>query len=213
MPTYPVLWAHDAQRENTICFDGDSEGIPLKSADQKEQESIDTKVASVWATASHCHCNLDFQFNSQPTAMQFTPRKTIGGRAWLSILLESAELEKALVLSANTSLGLLLRWWHSNKQQAGRGNVGKMTLQIMPILDVTALTPHQLDRAVKLFNSMCYKPMLPIHEIDKDPVRKELDERFAREVLGLPDSILQPGGALDVLRMKLAQEPSIRGNK
>lgn len=55
--------------------------------------------------------------------------------------------------------------------------------------------------------------LLPLHEIDKDPVRKELDERFGREVLGLPESILQLGGALEVLRMKLAQEPSIRGNK
>jgi hypothetical protein len=55
--------------------------------------------------------------------------------------------------------------------------------------------------------------LLPIHEIDKDPVRKELDERFAREVLGLPEQILAPGGALEVLRMKLALEPSIRGNK
>ena len=40
-------------------------------------------------------------------------------------------------------------------------------------------------------------------------MRKELDEHFAREVLGLPEVIIQPGGALDVLRMKLALEPSI----
>ena len=177
VPTYPVLWAHDAQREQAMCFDGDSEGVPLKSADAEEQEPIDSKVSNVWATASHCHCNLDFQFNSQPTAMQFTPRKTIGGRAWLSILLKSEDFEKALVLWANTSLGLLLRWWHSNKQQSGRGNIGKSTLQTMPILDVTALSAKQLERAVKIFDEMCYKPMVPIHEIDKDPVRKELDER------------------------------------
>jgi len=213
VPTYPVLWAHDAQREYTMCFDGDSEGLCLKSADMEAQESINKKVSSIWDTASHCHCNLDFRFNSQSTAMQFTPRKTIGGRAWLSILLKSADLEKALVTWANTSLGLLLRWWHSNKQQSGRGNIGKSTLQIMPVLDVSGLTPQQLERAVQLFDSMCLKPMLPIHEIDKDPVRKELDERFAREVLGLPESVLAPGGALEVLRMKLAQEPSIRGNK
>jgi hypothetical protein len=213
VPTYPVLWAHDAQREYTMCFDGDSEGLCLKSADMEEQESINKKVSSIWETASHCHCNLDFRFNSQSTAMQFTPRKTIGGRAWLSILLKSADLEKALVTWANTSLGLLLRWWHSNKQQSGRGNIGKSTLQIMPVLDVSGLSPQQLERAVQLFDSICLKPMLPIHEIDKDPVRKELDERFGREVLGVPESILAPGGALEVLRMKLAQEPSIRGNK
>jgi hypothetical protein len=83
----------------------------------------------------------------------------------------------------------------------------------LPILNIPALTPTQLEAAVKIFGEMSHKELLPIHEIDKDPTRKELDERFGREVLGLPEPILQPGGALDVLRMKLAQEPSIRGNK
>ncbi len=213
VPTYPVLWAHDAKREQEMCFDGDSEGLPLKGATIEQQESIDEKIASIWATASKCHCNLDFRFNSQSTAMQFTPRRTIGGRAWRAIQASSDQQEKALVVWANTSLGLLLRWWHSNKQQSGRGNLSKSTLQTLPVLDVPALAPPKLEAAVKIFDSMCYKPMLPIHQIDKDPVRKELDERFGREVLGLPESVLAPGGVLDVLRMKLAQEPSIRGNK
>ena len=86
-------------------------------------------------------------------------------------------------------------------------------MEDLPILDVTTLSEKQLERAVKIFDEMCNKQMVPMHEIDKDPVRKELDERFAREVLGLPESVLAPGGALDVLRMKLALEPSIRGNK
>src|SRR6266853_5119051 len=143
----------------------------------KNKNPLTVRSATFGLLPRTCHCNLDFQFNSQPTAMQFTPRKTIGGRAWLSILLKSEDFEKALVLWANTSLGLLLRWWHSNKQQSGRGNIGKSTLQTMPILDVTALSAKQLERAVKIIDEMCYKPMVPIHEIDKDPVRKELDER------------------------------------
>ena len=57
--------------------------------------------------------------------MQFTPRKSIGGRAWLSISLETAEREKALVLWANTSLGFAAYWWHANKQQSGRGSIGR----------------------------------------------------------------------------------------
>jgi len=53
-----------------------------------------------------------------------------------------------------------------------------------------------------------------LHEIDKDPVRKELDERFGREeVLGLAEPMLTSRGTLELLRMKLALEPSIRGNK
>lgn len=131
----------------------------------------------------------------------------------MSIRLASAEHEKALVVWANTSLGILLRWWHSNKQQSGRGNIGKLALQSLPIIDVTALSPKQLAGAANLFDGICQKQLLPVHEIDKDAVRKELDQRFAREVLALPEAIIQPGGALEVLRMKLALEPSIRGSK
>jgi hypothetical protein len=183
------------------------------TVDEDEREAVDLKAAAVWASASHCHFNQNFRFNSQPTAMQFTPRRTIGGRAWTSIQLATEDQEKALVLWGNTSLGLLVHWWIANKQQAGRGNVTPNVLEHLPIWDVTALKPDQLKKAAKVFDEVCRKQLLPIHEIDIDPTRKELDERFAREVLGLSESITQSGGPLELLRMKLAQEPSIRGNK
>lgn len=206
-PTYPILWSHEAKSQQAMSFDADSEGLPRRGATPTEQEIVDQKIASVWATASHCHFNRDFRFNSQSTGMQFTFRRTLGGRAW------SIEQEKALVLWANTSLGLLLRWWHSNKQQSGRGSIGKMTLQTLPVLDVTALKPEQLVEAAKLFDRMSGQNLLPLHEIDSDPIRKQLDEGFARNVLGLAEPILSSGGPLELLRMKMASEPSIRGAK
>ena len=107
---------------------------------------------------------------------------------------------------------MLLRWWHSNKQQSGRGSIGKSTLQTLPILNVTALTPKQLAESVSLFDAMNEEPLLPLHQIDIDPARRELDEKFA-QILGLNESIFTPGGALELLRMKMAKEPSIRGSK
>ena len=213
VPTYPVLWSHDAESERTMSFEGDSEGFPRRGSRSGEQAIVDLKVKSIWNTASHCHFNRDFRFNSQSTGMQFTPRKTIGGRAWLSIKLSSVDQEKALVLWANTSLGLLLHWWHGNKQQSGRGSIGKSMLQTLPTLDVTTLEPKLLAEAVKLFDAMCEQPLLPLHEIDRDSIRKELDEAFARDVLRLSEPILSSGGPLELLRMKLSQEPSIRGGK
>src|SRR5205085_5994523 len=117
------------------------------------------------------------------------------------------------VLWANTSLGLLLRWWHSNKQQSGRGNIGKSTLKTLPVLDVTALTPAQLAEAIRIFDAMSGQPLLPLHEIGKDTVRSQLDNDFARDVLGLATPIIAAGGPLELLRIKLSQEPSIRGAK
>jgi len=212
-PTYPVLWAHEAENERSISFGADSEGIMIRGSTSKDRAVIEQKAATIWATASNCHFNRDFRFNSQSTSMQFTPNRTIGGRAWLSIRLSSVEQEKAMALWANTSLGMLLHWWHSNKQQSGRGSIGKQALQTFPILDVRALTPVQLAQAVKIFDGVSGNHLLPLHEIDKDQVRKELDTLFLRDVLGFPTLVLSPTGAIESLRMKLCREPSIRGHK
>jgi len=212
-PTYPVLWSHDADRERTMSFDADCEGIPRRGSTAAERAALALKVASVWNTASHCHFNRDFRFNSQSTGMQFTPRKTIGGRAWLSIRLSSVAQEKALVVWGNTSLGMLLRWWHSNRPQSGRGSISKLALQTLPVLDVTALKPKQLKAAVDIFDDLKDESLLPLHELDRDPVRQKLDKRFALEILHLPPSVVESGGPLELVRMKLAQEPSIRGGK
>ena len=213
VPTYPILSAHNADRERTMMFGADHDGIPYRAADKEEQADIDQKIADLFTTASHCHSNLDFRFNSQSTAMQFTERKTIGGTAWISIQLPEAAHEKALVLWANTTLGLLMFWWHSSKQQSGRGRLTKTTLQTLPILDVTALDDAQLETAARLFDEMNQLPLRPLHELDSDDNRKTLDRRFYGDVLGLDDSILADGGPLDILRQKLCREPSIRGSK
>ena len=196
-----------------MSFDADCEGVIRHGSTEQEQAAVDLKVESVCKTVSHCHFNRDFRFNSQSTGMQFTPRRTLGGRAWLSIRLSSVQQEKALVLWGNTSLGLLLHWWFANKQQSGRGSIGKSALQTMSVLDVTALKSKQLSKAVKLFDDMSGQSFLPLNDIDKDPTRKELDEMFAKNVLGLADPITIRGGALEVLRMKLSREPSVRGQK
>lgn len=119
------------------------------------------------------------------------------------------DLESPIVLTLDANRSLRRNLAASFLHQCGL----EITSPGLPILNIAALTSRQLETAVKLFDEMCEKSLLPLHEIDKDSVRKELDERFAREVLGVPESMLKPDGALDVLRRKLAQEPSIRGNK
>ena len=213
IPTYPVLWAHEARSQQTMSFDADSEGKPRAGSSPKERAEISQKVQSVWETASHCHFNRDFRFNSQSVGMQFTPRNTIGGRAWLSIKAQSVKQEKALVLWGNTTLGLLLHWWHANKQQSGRGTIGKNALQTMPVLNIARLSKRQINQAVHIFDSLNGKSLLPLQFLGQDQVRKNLDNDFAKEVLGLPQAALVDGGPLELLRMKLGSEPSIRGKR
>lgn len=212
-PTYPILWAHDANRERSMEFEADSEGIIRKGATPTEDTAVKGKADRIWATASHCHFNRDFRFNSQSTAMQFSRNKTIGGMAWPSVILSSIEQEKALTLWGNSTLGLLLHWWHVNKQQSGRGRSGVSGLTSMPVLDVTRLSNEALSKAVAIFDEMKYKELRPINEIAQDPVRAEIDMRLATEVLGFPPELAGPDGPLALLRQKLALEPSITGSK
>ena len=205
VPTYPVLWWHAAERERTLQFEADSQGVVRQGAE--------SKVAAVWEAASYCHVNRDFQFNSQSTGMQFASRKTIGGRAWPSVTMQSPDQERALTLWGNSTFGLLLHWWHSNKQQSGRGILGVTSIGYLPVLDVTMLPANVLSAAVEIFEDLKFQVMRPINEIDDDPVRRELDERLATAVLGLPAEVVALGGPLDVLRQKLGAEPSIAGGK
>ncbi len=145
--------------------------------------------------------------------MQFTSRKTIGGRAWPSISLANAEQGKALVLWANSSLGLLLHWWHANKQQAGRGSIGVSALESLPVLDVAKLSKEALSKAVAIFDEMKHRELRPVNEIAQDAVRAEIDMRLAIEVLGFPPELVAPDGPMVLLRQKLALEPSITGSK
>ena len=212
-PTYPVLWSHDANRERWMEFGADSEGVIRQGSNTIEDTDVKNKADRIWAMASYCHFNTDFRFNSQSTAMQFTSKKTIGGRAWPSISLANAEQEKALTLWANSTFGLLLHWWHANKQQAGRGSIGVSAITSLPVLDVTKLSKDALAKAVAIFDDMKHKELRPVNEIAQDAVRAEIDTRLATEVLGFPPELAATDGPLALLRQKLALEPSIAGSK
>ena len=86
-------------------------------------------------------------------------------------------------------------------------------MRTLPVLDVTVLSKEQLKAAGKLFAEIAGRDLLPLHQLHKDDVRCELDERFGREVLGLAAALFAKNGPVDILRLKLAAEPSVRGNK
>ena len=213
VPTYPCLWSHDAEREKRIAFDAWEEAVPRVPKDAAEKTVIDRKIPEVWATGSNLHFNRDFRFNSQPTAVQFSQRISLGGRAWLSIKIGSAEREKLAALWGNCTLGLLTYWYFANKQHAGRGSIGKNQLATLPHLDVSALSTVQVAAGVKVFDDLSALELQPLHNLATDANRHELDRRFLTECLGFDPAIVAAGGPLDLLRQKLAAEPSIRGGK
>ena len=204
-PTFPVLWAHNAKQERKLIVMADSEGV--------SRPDLDKEATRIWATASRAHYNSDLRFTSQSLIVGMTDRKCIGGRAWPSVILHSKEHEYAFSLWCNSTLGLLLHWWTTNKTQAGRGTTTVTGIPYIPTLDTRALTDAQHAEAKRQFDLLRDERFLPFDQIDEDPARAKLDRAILVNVLGLPDSLVAPDGPIDLIRRKLAREPQIHGGK
>ena len=208
VPDYPMLWNHDAKRERELIVVPDTEGQVRDSS----SEGL-SAAQRIWGTATRAHYNLDFRFNSQSLVAAMTERKSIGGRAWTSIIFANPVHEYAFALWCNSTLGLLMHWWVANKTQSGRGSTTVTSTANVSTLDTRALTNDQHAAAREAFEAMRELRFLPFDQIDEDPARAELDRRLLVDVLGLPASLCEDGGPIDLLRRKLAREPQIHGGK
>ena len=204
VPTYPVLWAHDTRRERFLEVAPDSEG--------KSWEGTNSAVR-IWSSATRAHYNCELRFNSQSLIVGMTEHPCIGGRAWPTVIFENRDHEYAFALWCNSTLGLLLHWWSSNKTQSGRGTTTVTGIPNIPTLDTRVLTAEQHAAAEAAFEAMRERRFLPFDQVDEDPARAELDRRLLVDVLGLPESLCVENGPIDLLRRKLAREPQIHGGK
>ena len=144
-PSYPMLWAHDAERERRLVVAPDSEGqIKNWPADQA---SVDGKAARIWSTASRVHYNRTLRFNSQSLIVALTEQRCVGGPAWPTVRFNDGADEPLFLLWCNSTLGLLSHWWASNKTQAGRGITTVSAIPNVLTLDVRQVTPARKNFA------------------------------------------------------------------
>lgn len=202
-PAYPMLWRSRSAVQRKMMVEADMHGLV--------REGRDAKAGAIWATRSWVHHNRDFSFTSQSLGAAFTAGRTIGGRGWPNVQLPTQAHEKAYCLWGNTTLGLVQYWCHASKQQIGRGLMPVTAIDRMPFLDVTSLAPEQLDAAEAVFEEMKRREFRPAYLAELDPLRKELDARVLRDVLGLDWEALE--GPLALLRSKWCAEPSVRAGK
>ena len=90
-----------------------------------------------------------------------TERSCIGGAAWPSVIFEDKAHEYAFALWCNSTLGLLLHWWVTNKTQSGRGRTSVTGIPNIPTLDVTKLTAGQIAAAKDTFETLRNHRFLP----------------------------------------------------
>ena len=171
---------------------------------------MEAKAADVWATASRAHINLDFTFGSQPLAVAFTEPKSVGGRAWPNVIFHDARFDYVFTVWGNSTLGFLLHWWHSNRQQPGRGIITISSVSAMPVLDLRALSDEQLLMAELIFDEFRELELQPAYLADADANRALLDRRVLCDLLGFDDAVYE---GVRRLAEKWCAEPSVHGGK
>ena len=202
VPSYPVLWAHSAERERRLVVAPDSEGVVRPGCEEHARR--------VWQTAATLHFTLDFGMNSQSLTACLTPEPCLGGRAWPGFQPQREEWTSAIALWANSTLGLMAFWWMGSRQHQRRAITTITALPELPVLDARTLAPEQLLRANAIFQRFRTQTLLPANEAYRDDTRKALDRAVLVELLELPEAILPP---LDNLRRQWCAEPSVHGGE
>ena len=200
--TYPALWNHNARKEKRIVCEPDSQLLV--------RQGLEGKAINHWANSSRVHLNRDYTFGSQPLAVAFTERSSMGGRAWPNVIFDDERHDYAFAVWGNSTLGLLSYWWHSSIQQPGRGIMSIRTAETLPILDLRALSDAQLDTAREVFEEFRGLELKPAYLADRDANRALLDRRVVRDVLGLGEDVYE---GVRLVAGKWCGEPSVHGGK
>ncbi len=200
---YPGLWHVNAPAQRAMVVQPDCHLITRPNRHEKAQ--------MILSRNGRVHFNVDMRFNANSLGVLFTEKPTIGISSLPNVVLKKQVYDYVWTLWGNSTLGLLLHWAHSGKQQPGRGRGSRTALLEMPTLDVRCLSDEALANAERIFHSLKHKRMLPFNEVDRDPVRHELDRLLLSEVLDITTE--DAHNAIHRLRELLCAEPSIHGGK
>ncbi|MCL4823340.1 MAG: hypothetical protein KJZ57_03890, partial [Anaerolineales bacterium] len=160
---YPCLWSHNNELERKLFVPPDGH-LQLREVAGKVPETLRHRAEARWATATMAHYCLDLQFNSQSLVVATTERRSIGGRAWPSVVLKDPDHDLLFALWCNSTLGLLCHWWVANKTQAGRGCLTVSSIPLVPTLDVSKLSPRQHAADSTVFEALAQHRFLPFDQ-------------------------------------------------
>ena len=141
----------------------------------------------------------------QRVAAVLTVTPMLGVRSWITVVPRDPApgKEEALCLWLNSTPGVLLRIVHGNRPYLGRSALPHELARTLPVLDVDKLSSGQLAAAVAIYEDLKGKVLQGFSGSESDPVRRELNARLCRDVLGI-----EPAAVEDLTR-KLALEPTM----
>ena len=195
---FPALWHHKGLRNRHLETQADSR---LERRADRKPEDQDRMLA----LGGRLQLARELRMASQRLAAVMTDQRMLGVRSWISVnpLRPGVGKNEALCLWLNSTPGLLLRVIHGSRPYLGRSAVPHELARTMPVLDVDRLSNSQLTAATAVYADLKHRELLQFGMLAQDPVRRELDERLCREVLGINPEIVAK------ITRQLSREPTL----
>ena len=203
---FPAIWSHSEKVHQSMVIEPNAFLVPKPEREQ----------ATIWAQSGRLQVMPTVRYTSQRIMATHINIRTLGVNTWFTLNAKEddpvikSQLEIALALWCNSTLGLLLHVNRSNATQEGRGIGSKAMLESLLTLDVRQLQAWQLDQAQQIWNDVSNLKFQSFHQCAVDPARMELDRRVVRDLLGLGEDVVD---AVANLRLLLANDPSLHGAK
>ena len=194
----PVLWHHKWTQNTTLEAKADAR---LERRSDRDRLAQDKMLGREGRLQLVC----DLGMAPQRVAAVLTHVAMLGVSSWITLSSRrpTPGKDEALCLWLNSTPGVLLRILHSNRPYLGRSRLTHELARTLPVLDVDKLSSEQLAAAVAIYEDLKGKELQGFSGIESDPVRRELNARLCREVLGVESA------AVEELTRKLALEPTM----
>jgi len=199
VPSDASLWAANAGTQEKMRVDPTHEGTPLPGREMKVERMRACRTDLFWARG--------LRLTSQKLACVRTSVPCHGGRAWAGLSHESEEVKCAVALWANSTPGLILQFWHGQKQQVGRAAMQIKAVSEMPIPDFSADTEaaeHARSVGREAWEELQALKIMPLAAAWRDTAREKID-KAALEMIGAN------GVNIERLRKLWCREPGVHG--
>jgi hypothetical protein len=173
---------------------------PLSHA--KENRPL-REAKHLWKKAGQLLIAERLRLNTMHLSALLVQEKVLANVWWSFVLAKKArvkDVQKALVLWLNSTLGFLLLLGHREETEGAWVDFKKPTLEAMPVLNIEQASPRQIKSLAAAYDELAQKKLCPFQEMQTDPVRAAIDKAIT-QTLQLPD--------LSNLRQLLAREPIV----
>ena len=197
---YAMIENHDTDQRRSVATDPDKYLVPL--VEPRPGRSLKS-VESLWPKAGRLLLGARFWLNTVRVVAMRSSRNVLASM-WWPIRVDDEASEKALALWLNSSIGLLTLLATRNTTRGAWVQMKKADLVGMPVLDLRAIAPKQLQALSQLFDDVAEEEFERLPAMAECAARRRLDEGLS-EILGLPN--------LDGLRRLLASEPVVSNRR